>query len=158
MPMTKRQSGPAHESASGRASDGKRPRAADLTVYYNGGCPICSAEIDHYRRRAERSGEAIAWVDIAGDDRAEADTGLDRESLKRRLYARLPDGRLVGGVDAFEAVWDRVPGFAPLSRLLRWGPTRTMADAVYERLLAPGLVAFNGWRDRRKASERYPGR
>lgn len=143
-------------------SQSDRAGRGDLTVYYNGGCPICSAEIDHYRHRiktgAQPEGEAIAWVDIAGDDTAEADTGLDREILERRLHARLPDGRLVGGVDAFEAVWDRVPGFSPLARVLRWGPTRGVAEAVYERVLAPGLVAFNRWRNRRTTGgDRRPG-
>lgn len=131
-------------------NDVPKPAVADVTVYYNGGCPICSTEIDHYRRRAEASGQRIAWVDIDGDDTAEAATGLDRETLKRRLHARLPDGRLVGGVDAFAAVWGRVPGFGGLARVLSWGPARRMADGLYEGALAPALVAFNRWRDARR--------
>lgn len=32
------------------------------TVYYDGGCPVCSREINFYRHRP--GGESLAWVDV----------------------------------------------------------------------------------------------
>ena len=39
-------------SSSATDSDGETPRA--LTVFYDGACPLCTAEIGFYRRRKTR--------------------------------------------------------------------------------------------------------
>jgi predicted DCC family thiol-disulfide oxidoreductase YuxK len=37
-----------------------------LTVYYDGGCPICAREIGFYRARP--GAEGFDWVNVAGVD------------------------------------------------------------------------------------------
>jgi len=106
-----------------------KPNAPDLTVYFDGLCVICNAEIQHYRRR-DRDGR-IDFVDIAapGFD-AEAE-GLDPRAVVRVLHARRADGTLVTGVDTFVEIWARVPGFGPAARLARLRPVRATLELGY---------------------------
>lgn len=74
-----------------------------LSVFYDGACPLCSREIDHYRRRDEEG--RIRFVDIARpgfDARAE---GLDPERVHKEFHVRLPSGETLTAVRAFTAIW-----------------------------------------------------
>lgn len=119
-----------------------------LTVYYNGACPICSREIDHYRQLCERHPAPLAWVDISQDLLVLAPRGVDSLSIKRRLHAIDADDTLHAGVAAFIELWRRLPYYRWLGRLVALPGIRQMAEWVYEGLLAPALVRFNRWRER----------
>lgn len=102
---------------------------AEIQVFYNGGCPICSREIGHYRRLADQAGVGIGWVDIEQQPAALRPHGLGGEDLRRRLYAIDGEGRLLDGVPAFALIWRALPRYrwlgalanAPLSGpLMRW--------------------------------------
>lgn len=100
-----------------------------MTMYYDGGCPVCAREVAVYRK-LDRN-RAIRWHDVSV---GEGDLGLDHVSQADALtilHARLPDGRLVTGVDAFIAVWDRLPGFKSFARLARWRPVTWMLEKGY---------------------------
>ena len=117
-----------------------------LTVFYNGACPICGAEVRHYQALAARDGAPLAWVDISRERDALLGYGIDAAGAKRRLYAALGDGRLLAGVDAFAALWLRLPRYRRLARIVTMPGLKGAAALVYERVLAPGLV----WLDRRR--------
>lgn len=87
---------------------------ARVRMYFDGACHLCSREAEHYRQR-DRAGR-IEFIDIAAphfDARAE---GVDPVAVNRHIHARLPDGRLVTGVDAFIAFWRVLPGYGWLAR------------------------------------------
>ena len=86
----------------------------DLTVYYDGGCPLCRAEIGHYRRAA--GAERVAFVDVQAG--GSLGPGLDCAAALRRFHVREPDGRLVSGAAAFALLWRALPAWAWLGRLL----------------------------------------
>jgi predicted DCC family thiol-disulfide oxidoreductase YuxK len=99
-----------------------------LTLYYDGGCPVCTREIGFYRRR--RGAERIRWIDLAQCTDAELGTELSREAAYARLHVRLPDGKLLSGARAFAALWQALPAFRPAGRVaalpgvvhtLEWG-------------------------------------
>lgn len=85
------------------------PAPALLSVYYDGGCPVCSREIGFYRR--QRGADRIRWVNLAQCDDSELGEGLSRADAFARLHARWPDGRLVSGARAFAALWQTLPAF-----------------------------------------------
>lgn len=116
---------------------------AHLTIFYNGACPICRREIAHYRRLAEDTGASLAWRDVASDARALAAHGIGRDAAVRRLHAVDSHGRLLVGIDAFSAVWERLPRWAWLARSLRWRPARWLVAQLYERVAAPLLAAWH---------------
>lgn len=86
-----------------------------LTVYYDGGCPLCEREIGYYRRR--RGAGRVRWVDIAQCDDRALGPDLDRAAAFARLHARRPDGVLLSGARAFAALWQALPGLQPLGRI-----------------------------------------
>lgn len=106
-------------------------------ILYNDRCPICRAEIAHYRARAEAAGAALVFEDLNAAD-------LDRWNLtgdqaKRRIHAALPDGRIISGIPAFAAIWAALPGMGWLARLVMAPGVRPLADLCYNRLAAPWL-------------------
>ena len=111
-----------------------------LTILYNDRCPICRAEIAHYRRLAERHGAPVRFDDL---HRAPlADWGLDRDRAMRRLHA-LQGERMLDGVDAFLALWRALPGWRWLAAIVGLPGLRQITGLVYDRLLAPWLHARN---------------
>jgi predicted DCC family thiol-disulfide oxidoreductase YuxK len=106
-------------------------------ILYNDACPICRAEIAHYRARAAASGAPLAFEDLNG-----ADLGgwrLTPDQAMRRMHARLPDGRVVSGVEAFARIWEALPGYRWLARLVRVPGVRHLGDLAYNRIAAPWL-------------------
>lgn len=119
---------------------------APVTVCYNGSCPVCRAEIGHYQGIA---GADLAWRDVAADPGFAARHGLEGDAPFRRLHALAADGRLLAGLDAFAAVWDRLPRYRPLARLVRLPLVRPAAEILYERVAAPLLFALHRRRQAR---------
>ncbi|WP_010186560.1 thiol-disulfide oxidoreductase DCC family protein [Sphingomonas sp. PAMC 26605] len=89
-------------------------RAHCVTVWYDGGCPLCAREIAWLRRldRARR----IDFVDVAAG--APASCPIDRADLLARFHAR-ENGALLSGAAAFAAMWRAIPLLRPLGLIAR---------------------------------------
>jgi predicted DCC family thiol-disulfide oxidoreductase YuxK len=85
----------------------------NLSVWYDGECPLCRREIA-LMRRLDRQG-AIQFVDVAQDGAA---CPLDRTLLLARLHAQ-EDGRILSGAAAFAAMWRAIPLLRPLGLAAR---------------------------------------
>ncbi|MEW6119579.1 MAG: DUF393 domain-containing protein [Pseudomonadota bacterium] len=83
------------------------PTAPRLTVYFDGGCPVCTREMRWYQ--GQRGAEAINWVDVTRCDAAALGDDLSREAALVRLHVRLPGGRLCSGARGFAALWSALP-------------------------------------------------
>lgn len=86
---------------------------AELTVWYDGACPLCQREIA-IMRRLDRRG-AITFVDVADDGAA---CPIDRRELLARFHAS-EDGKLLSGAAAFAAMWRAIPRLRPLGLAAR---------------------------------------
>ncbi|MEQ8710381.1 MAG: DUF393 domain-containing protein [Rhodospirillales bacterium] len=111
-----------------------------ITTYYNGSCPVCRAEISHYRRKRA---DGLDWRDISQDAEALQALGVSLETAKRRLHVRLRDGQVVSGVDAFLVIWQEMPGFRWLPPVIGNRLVKPVAVFLYDRLLAPLLYSWN---------------
>jgi predicted DCC family thiol-disulfide oxidoreductase YuxK len=114
--------------------------------YYNGACPICRFEIEHYKNGPD--GGAVRWHDLGDDPEALAPLGIDRAAAKRRLHVRDEAGEMHSGVDAFILIWQRMPRYRWLGRLVGRQPVRPLAALLYDNVLAPLLFHWNRWRRR----------
>ncbi len=88
-----------------------RPQSPDLpksTVYFDGACPLCRAEIGYYRRK-DRVG-SLCFIDVS-DRAAATPDGITRSRAMERFHVRAGDGRIVSGAAAFVEVWGRLPGW-----------------------------------------------
>lgn len=112
----------------------------DLRIYYDGGCPLCRAEIDHYRRC--QGADRLDFVDVGHEASApDLGAGLDRGTALARFHVRDADGQLVSGAAAFARLWRALPGWRWLGRLVDlriFGvrPILPIAEAAY-RLSLP---------------------
>jgi predicted DCC family thiol-disulfide oxidoreductase YuxK len=64
---------------------------------------------------------------------------MTEDQAARRLHARLPDGRIVSGVEAFALIWERLPRSRWLARLVRLPLINPVAEMAYNRIAAPVL-------------------
>jgi predicted DCC family thiol-disulfide oxidoreductase YuxK len=108
----------------------------ETQVLYNQSCPICRAEIDAYRKRAERDGLPLRFDTM---DRA-ADWGLTSDQAAKRLHV-MQNGVLLSGLPAFRALWSQMPHLRWLARVTGWPVIGPVAVGVYDRILAPMLFA-----------------
>ena len=76
------------------------------TVYFDGSCSLCRAEIGYYRRKDQD--RALCFVDISETGAVPPD-GITKERAMRRFHVRASDGRLLSGAAAFVEVWTRLP-------------------------------------------------
>jgi predicted DCC family thiol-disulfide oxidoreductase YuxK len=107
---------------------------AALTVYYDGACPLCAAEIRLYRR--SEGAERIAWVNVGPEGPAELGPGLTRGAARARFHVRRPDGTLVSGAAGFAALWAVLPRWRLLARLARLPGVLGLGEVAY-RLFLP---------------------
>jgi predicted DCC family thiol-disulfide oxidoreductase YuxK len=103
------------------------------TVYYNGGCPICSREISFYRRRP--GGDSFAWVDVTQADEAALGPGLTCDAARARMHVRRADGTIVDGAAALAEIWRGMPGLRWLGKLLAIPPFGATAEYGYRLFL-----------------------
>ncbi len=103
------------------------------TVYFDGACPVCSREIEMYRRQPGAG--AVRWVDVAQCEAPALGEGLTRTDAMSRLHLRRADGSLVSGARAFTELWRALPRWAWAGRLLGRGPGLWLLEAGYRFFL-----------------------
>ena len=121
----------------------------ETRVIYNASCPVCSREVDAYRRYADAKALPLRFEDIHTDDLA--DWGLTPDDAARRLHV-VKGGRLLSGVPAFVALWNEMPRYRWLARLVSLPGVWFLAEFAYERILAPLLHAMHRRRVARGAA------
>lgn len=107
--------------------------ATSPTVYFDGGCPVCSREIAVYQR--EPGGLDIRWVDVTRCEPAELGPGLTREAALARLHLRRMDGQLVSGAAAFTGMWKQLPRWRWLGVVFGSGLRLAVLEAAYRVFL-----------------------
>lgn len=112
----------------------------DVTVWYDGECPLCLKEIRLMRRLDRR--QAIRFVDVHEG----RDCPLDAETLLARFHARERGGPLLSGAAAFAAMWRAIPLLRPLGLAARWRPILVVLERLYVAFLRarPALQRWAG--------------
>lgn len=100
-----------------------------VTVWFDGGCPLCRREIAMMRRLDVRG--RIVFVDVASDS---ADCPIDRADLLARFHAA-ENGQLYDGAAAFAAMWRAIPLLRPLGLLARNRLVLRLLETAYRRFL-----------------------
>jgi len=104
-----------------------------LTVYFDGACPICRFEINHYKGCA--GSQNLSFVDVAAENLPDLGEGLDRDKALTRFHVRRADGSLVSGAEGFALVWQTLPSFRFLGRMAKWPPLLALMELAYSGIL-----------------------
>ena len=122
------------------------------TVYFDGSCSLCRAEIGYYRRKDQA--HALCFVDIS-ETGAVPPNGITRGLALKRFHVGASDGRVLSGAAAFVEVWSHLPGWrwaASAASLpgaliaLEWGyrmflPARPFISRFFRRaMLLQGFI------------------
>ncbi len=124
--------------------------AGQLCVYFDGGCPLCRAEIAAYQRT--EGGDLLNWVDAQNCAQAELGPGLDKSKALARLHVRRPDGALVHGAAAFAEIWSALPRWRWLARLARLPGVTPVLELGYVAFLRLRPL----WRPQSAVPVRFP--
>ena len=103
----------------------------DLTIYYDGSCPLCRREIAFYRRLQPR--ERLLWLDVSAG--APLGEDLSCEVAMRRFHVREAGGRLLSGGVAFARLWRALPGWRVLGWLCARPPMSWGLEWAYRAFL-----------------------
>ena len=76
------------------------------TVYFDGSCSLCRAEIGCYRRNDQD--HALCFVNIS-ETGTVSPKGITQERAMNRFHVCASDGRVLSGAAAFVEVWTRLP-------------------------------------------------
>jgi len=82
------------------------PELSKSTVYFDGSCRLCQAEIGYYRRQDQAG--ALCFVDVSKTGAATPE-GMTQQRAMARFHVRASDGRVLSGAAAFVEVWTRLP-------------------------------------------------
>ena len=107
--------------------------AGNVTVFFDGACPLCAAEIGYYQGR--KGAETVTWVDVSACGAVEVMPGLKREDALRRFHVRAASGQVISGGRAFAVLWSALPGFRWLGQGFRSGLPARLLDWLYDRFL-----------------------
>ena len=105
-----------------------------LTLYYDGLCPFCTAEMARLARWDAGHRHLLAFVDIAAPGFDPAFLGASMTELNAQMHARRADGRVLVGVEAMLAAYT-LAGRGALVWPLRVPFLRTVLSWLY-RLFA----------------------
>lgn len=103
----------------------------ELTVYFDGSCPLCRREIALYRRA--RGADVLSWVDVSAGAPLGADLSCD--AAMRRFHVREASGRLFSGGAAFARLWRALPAWRFLGWCMAWPPMSWMLELAYRAFL-----------------------
>jgi len=118
------------ESITGAATKLFTALPPQVTLFWDGGCPLCTTEISYYKRID--AAQRVDWVDVHATPERLDPYGLDAGDAMRKIHAIDARGKVQIGVPAFIAVWEQLPLWNILPPVLRTTPLALpIASAAY---------------------------
>lgn len=99
-----------------------------FTVFYDGACPLCMAEMRHLMKRNTQ--QKLHFVDINNPAFSTEYPHLEREDLMARIHGQWSNGQILTGLDVTYTAWKLV-GKGWLYAPLRWRLLKPLADRFY---------------------------
>lgn len=108
------------------------PAQFEVEAFYDGRCPLCVRWMRRVERR-DRLGR-IRFVDVTAAGFDARTVGRGQGALLERIHGRLPDGRVIEGVEVLRRLLAAV-GFRRSAAVSRWPGVAALLDVTY-RLVA----------------------
>jgi predicted DCC family thiol-disulfide oxidoreductase YuxK len=108
------------------------PEKPATTVFFDGSCPLCEAEVGYYRR--EDQARSLCFVDVS-DASTALPEGISREQALKRFHVRTKDGRVISGAAAFVNVWSCLPRWRWAARAASLPGALTILEWCYRSFL-----------------------
>ena len=117
-------------------------RMNQLTVFFDGSCPLCRREIALLQRLDRH--QRVVFENVATDVAPSCPIG--RDALLARFHAQLPDGTMISGARAFTEAYAQIFGLGFIRWLGRNPVTGGALDWLYRGFLRvrPALQRLAG--------------
>lgn len=124
-----------------------------FTIFYDGKCPLCQAEILFLSHRNEK--KLLAFVDINTDQFDAHAIGITCDQAMAAIYGQFENGELISGVAVFEQAYRRarLPFLAWLFARKLLQPFLYFSYVVFakyrhaiSRALGPSMLRLVEWR------------
>ena len=102
-----------------------------IKVFYDGKCGMCSREIRHYMKISPRN--TFIWRDIANEPQHLKEINVSQINALKRLHVIDQDGKIQIGVDAFIAIWRKIPRWRLLAFLCAMPGIKFTLGVLYNR-------------------------
>ena len=106
----------------------------NIKGYFNKSCSICRTEINHYKK----INNSIDWIDVVNNNDALNQTNLSSRDLIRRLHV-IKSNKLYKGLDAFLIVWQEIPRYKFLAKIIGLPVIFHISWLIYETI---ALILF----------------
>lgn len=114
---------------------------AQLTVFYDGYCPLCVKEMTQLAKKDKH--DYLAFYDINQDALAVEQPDIDFDKANAYLHAKDATGKIITGLDVTYLAWKLV-GRGYLIAPLRWPVIKIFADKLY-LLFANNRYTVSQW-------------
>ena len=112
------------------ATSAESSPAPELTLLFDGGCPLCLREVDFLRRRVGSSGR-MAFVDIDSSAyRPDDHAGISYREAMGRIHAIDAEGQILKDLEVFRRAYELI-GLGWIYAPTRWPLLKPLAAALY---------------------------
>lgn len=101
---------------------------SELKIFYDGGCPLCLAEMKHLLKLDIDN--KIDLIDINQENFEQIYPQISKAKANAILHGQLSDGAIILGLDVTHKAWSLV-GKGHWTAILRWPIIRLFADLTY---------------------------
>ncbi len=119
-------------------NDTAKQPPADVTVWYDSDCPLCTREISLMRRLDKRN--VIDFINIQNAKGCPTSS----DELMQRFHAQERGEPVISGAAAFAAMWRAIPVLRPLGLLAQFRPVLWVLERAYM-----GFLRIRPWLQRR---------
>jgi len=109
-----------------------QPDLSKSTLYFDGSCPLCRAEVGYYRRKDQT--DTLCFVDVS-EVGAVTPEGITQRQAMARFHVRTRDGHVLSGAAAFVEVWGRLPHWRWAARTASLPGVLTVLELGYRMFL-----------------------
>ena len=102
-----------------------------LTVFYDGKCGLCSREIGHYMKISPTT--TFIWRDIANEPHHLKLINVSQSDALKRLHVSDQKGTIHVGIDAFIAIWRKLPRWRLLALICATPGIRSILNFLYNK-------------------------
>ena len=131
------------------------PRMSDsspnTSVLYNAECPVCRFEMEQYAAYSKAQALPISFDDLNNAEKL-AKWRVDSDAAARRLHVVKGD-TVKTGIPAFIVLWQEMPKYRWLARLVSLPGIHRLACWSYDLILAPLIYRWHRRRQQRKSGQ-----
>ena len=102
-----------------------------ITVFYDGKCGLCSREISHYMKIS--TPKTFIWRDIANEPQHLRKINVSQSDALRRLHVSDHAGTIHVGINAFIAIWKKLPRWRLLALICAIPGMRPILSLLYNK-------------------------